>query len=181
MFLLGLVVCLAAAGVVVFSFSSDTAAAESQALSSPANPLEGHPVEAPVTPAEVSTSAGVFRPSERAQVVDAAPRSKRTYGLIRGDVTLTAGTIDRIDAVTIRILEAVRDDAGTGTGRKPYTYQYTIPFHPKDGTPRFSIDEVPFSDFGFLVQAFVPGLNGTEQMVQLNEGHPIADVVLGAL
>jgi hypothetical protein len=180
-FLLCLLACLAAVGVVVFGLGSESAAAETAVLApeAAAPDAKGLAVEAPVDPAAIGTSTGVFRPSERGAVVDAGVGTKRTYGLIRGDVTLTAGTIDKIESVTIRILEAVRDDAGTGTGRKPFIYHYSIPFDPRNGTPRFALDEIPFSAFGYLVQAMVPGLNGTEQLVYVTEDKPIADVVLG--
>ncbi len=171
--------CLAAIGVVVFGFATDTAASGIIAAPEPAEPLTGLAVEAPVQPGEMASTEGVFRRSTPVELVDAASRPKRTSGLIRGDVTLTASTIDKITAITIRVVEAVRDDAGTGNGRRPFTYQQTIPFNPKDGTPKFNLDEIPFSDFGYLVQAYVAGLNGTEQIIQLNEQNPIADVVLG--
>ncbi|MEZ5965608.1 MAG: carboxypeptidase-like regulatory domain-containing protein [Planctomycetota bacterium] len=167
--------CLTGVGIVAFGLGTDSAAAELDPrppAENGAGPTGSEPVPSAMTAAE-----GVFRPSDRVTVTEAPlGHSARTAGVIRGDVTLTASTVDKIKAITIRIVEAVRDDS---TEHKPFTYQMTMPFDPRDGTPKFAVDDIPFSRYGYLVQAFASGLNGTEQMVVLDEEHPIADVLLG--
>lgn len=174
--LLCAIVCLAGIGVVVFGLGTDSAAAEIVTAPAATNG-GGTAIEAPVS-GDLAPVEGPYRPSERGAPVDAAsPQAQRTTGMIRGDVTLAASAVDRIEAITIRIVEAMRVD-GT-RDRRPFTYQETLRFDPRDGTPTFAFDGIQFSEYGYSVQAFAAGLNGTEQVVQLNESHPVADVVLG--
>lgn len=167
--------CLTGIGIVAFGFSTDTAAAESR-RGQPGETPSGTAIEAPAAPGEMAPTEVPFHKSERATVVEARSRPVRKAGLIRGDVTLAASAVDKIDAITIRIVEAMADDV---SGHKPFTCQFTLPFQPRDGTPKFAFDDIPFSDFGYVVQAFAAGLNGTEQTVVVNADHPIADVLLG--
>lgn len=169
--------CLAGFGLVAFGLGTDTSAAELEPAAAPPGAGEpGVPVEAPAAPGEVDPVASPFRKTERASVVDANEPQRRTQGMIRGDVTLAASAVERIRSVTIRVVEAVRDPSD---GRTPFTLQHTLPFDPREGTPTFALDGIPFSEYGYAVQAFAPGLNGTEQIVQVTERTPIVDVVLG--
>jgi len=169
--LLGAAACLAGVGLVAFGLGTDSAAAQSDHLQDDEG---GEAVEAPATPGTLPPAAGVFHPSDRAEVMEATP-ARRTDGVIRGDVTLAAASVGKFNSITIRIVEAMGDDSG----RKPYTFQLTLPFDPRDGTPKFTYEGIPFSDYGYVVQAFAAGLNGTEQTVVVDEDHPVADVVLG--
>ncbi|HLU40512.1 MAG TPA: carboxypeptidase-like regulatory domain-containing protein [Planctomycetota bacterium] len=119
---------------------------------------------------------GDFRRDERVEVVEASPAEGPRTGVIRGDVTMEARAAQELRSITIKVSEAMRDDGDT---RPRFTRLHGVRIDPTQGTPTFHITGVPFSDFGYVVQAIVPGFNGTEQTVHLNERSPVADVVLG--
>ncbi len=160
-------------GIVAFSFGGGPALGAELTGAPPVGPDPGRAVEAPIAPEEAVAADGVFRRSEGSGAL-AAPVT-RTSGTIRGDITLAAAVVPTLQTVIVRIVEAVQPT----DGKQPFSMQHTIRFAPSDGTPRFTLDEIPFSTSGYVVHAFATGLNGTEQVVQLNAEHPVADVVLG--
>lgn len=159
-------------GIVAFSFGGTPV--QGAELPAPA-PIEApRPLEAPIEPGGAVAVDGGFRRSETTGAV-AAPL-QRTTGMIRGDITLAAAVVPTLETVIVRVVEAVQPTHGAPP---PFTMQHVIRFAPSDGTPRFALDDIPFSSAGYVVHAFAAGLNGTEQVVQLNADHPVADVVLG--
>ena len=110
-------------------------------------------------------------------------------GIIRGHVSLSTSVLDRLDAVTITIVEAINllPASGNASGsnvapvqkRAPFTTSRMLAVAKHKGTPTFTIEGVPFSPYGYTVYAIAPGLNGTELHAVVTKDHPIADVVLG--
>lgn len=164
--------CLLGIGVAVLSLGGEPA--EAATLEYPA-PL-GEPVDAPAEPSPLQASEVPFRPSERGTPVEALTVPSRSDGLIRGDITIVASAVAKITALTVVVREMVEDGKAK---QPPFSRAVTLQFSPSDGTPKFSIDGVPFSPFGYSVEVFAPGLNGTSQVVHLDATRPIADVLLG--
>lgn len=100
-------------------------------------------------------------------------------GIIRGDLSLSTSALDKIDTVTITVVEAMNRIPGKESSRTPFTTMKAIQVDKRRGTPTFAIEDVPFSVYGYTVQAWAPGLNGTELHAVVTKEHPIADVVLG--
>jgi hypothetical protein len=169
------VLCLLGLGVVMLTVGGDPVVA---AEGDPPDPEpRGTPVEAPVAPDQFEAAEVPFHKSERSEPVEAlVSQPTRTDGLIRGDIALVASAVSKIQAISVRINEAVDDSTAK---RAPFSRVVTLPFDPTDGTPKFSIDGIPFSVFGYTVEAFAPGLNGTAQVVHIDASRPIADVILG--
>ncbi|MDP6928706.1 MAG: hypothetical protein QF412_03285 [Planctomycetota bacterium] len=157
--------------------------------------LWGTPVEAAEIPggeAAWSNEPDVFEPNDLvAKPVDLSPSSVETrtpqpdtsgwtHGVVRGHITLTPGVVAKASSAIVRIQEAINQLEGiSSVSKSPFAYNKRILIDPELGTPTFEIDNIPFSDYGYSVTVFVEGLNGSDQIVSITEGKPIADVVLG--
>jgi hypothetical protein len=165
-------VLLTAVGASVFVLDADPV--RGAALEGvPHTPPAAEPAPPPAESALVADAGAERSPaaSDPVQATAAAPSS----GVIRGHVTLSASVLDRLETITVRVIEAVNDASGT----RPFTHLQAVRYEPGDATPTFTIHGVPFSRYGYVVQAYVPDLNGSEQVVTLDADHPTADVVLG--
>ncbi|GAB4151066.1 MAG: hypothetical protein Fur0037_19800 [Planctomycetota bacterium] len=136
-----------------------------------AEPVEETPrpeaAEAPFHPSVAPAAAeGDFRRS-----TDEA----RTSGCILGDIVLSASALKRIQSITVLVQELRNPLDAQGNPTKPW--QKAVPVELGEGTPTFSIQDVPFSDYGYIVRAYSPGLNGSQQTVAIDARHPREDGV----
>lgn len=138
--------------------------------------LEGDPADAfdpehgaTVRPAEAGVTEPVFRRESQ-------PDTKHwTKGIIKGDIQLSTAVLDRITTLSIvvdelRSLHSVRDGA-----ERPV--RLVVPVHYDIGTPTFTVTDVPFSDYGYVVRVHAPGLNGSQQTVAITREQPYVDDV----
>lgn len=100
-------------------------------------------------------------------------------GIVRGDVSLSTAVVEKLDAVTITIVEAINIVPGQPGKRAPFTTSKLVPIDKHGKTPTFAIEGIPFSVYGYDVHAIAPGFNGSELHAVVTKEHPIADVVLG--
>lgn len=138
----------------------------------PGGATDARPAEAP-TPPLPELQAPAAAPTMRAGDGDpATPTEVRSQGLVRGHVTLTQGMPRNLTSVIISIVER-----GDAIDARPLHTR--VPIDVSEGSPRFAIDGIPFSENEYSARVFAEGLNGSEQTFRVTETRPIADIVLG--
>jgi hypothetical protein len=93
-----------------------------------------------------------------------------TTGRIIGDIPLVPTVLPRIKSISVIVDELRNVTDGTRN-------RIVVPVTLGNGTPTFVVDNVPFSDYGYVVTAFSPGLNGGQSTVKIDKDHPYADDV----
>jgi hypothetical protein len=63
-------------------------------------------------------------------------------------------------------------------GSKDQPFYRVVPVARSIGTPVFEIRNIPFSEHGYVVRATSPGLNGSQQTIQIDAAHPWQEVRL---
>ena len=179
--LLGAAVVLLLGVTAWFTLTITPAAAAERATDDPTPPALTAQVTALPTQ---GTAEAVQTDSTLPLVVDAALRHdakalQLEAGIIRGDLSLSTAVIEKLDAVTITIVEAINIVSGQPGKRAPFTASKLVTIDRHGRTPTFAIDGVPFSAYGYSVHAIAPGFNGTELHAVITKEHPIADVLLG--
>jgi hypothetical protein len=143
---------------------------------SAANPGPG-PQAAPAAPltAQAQEAGGAAEPGEplEAAVRGAVTRdtSGWTDGIIEGSVTLATSVVGRIDHVLVVVTESINVLGGVQPQPKPWRAQKALPIG--RSTPRFQFTGVPFSDFGYRVEVFAEGCNGSEAHARIDATHPL--------
>ena len=99
-----------------------------------------------------------------------------TSGTIRGDVKLAVSVLDKLGSITA-IVEEVRSSFENGGNYKPPVRIYAQ-VDRGEGTPTFTIRDVPFSDFPYRVTLHAAGLNGSQRTLTVNKEQPLHDIVL---
>ena len=102
--------------------------------------------------------------------------SEWTSGTIRGDVKLAVSVLDKLGSITV-IVEEVRSSFENGGNYKPPVRIYAQ-VDRGEGTPTFTIRDVPFSDFPYRVSLHAAGLNGSQRTLTVNKEQPLHDIVL---
>jgi hypothetical protein len=165
-----LLALLAAAGLIALG-GSVAGAAPTAAAQAPA------PAELPPAEPEPMQQAAPAAPPALAAEPGAEPREQAaadaTSGVVRGHISLSAGVVQRLRSVHVTVVEA----AGAG-GKRPFQLTREEPVEPALGTPRFLYAGIPFSELGYFIQVWSPGVNGSRQFFRLDREHPVADVVL---
>ena len=162
---------LALAGALVWMLTS---IGGTQAVASGVPGLEPEPVGSavPLDPAEAVAQTAVMT----APIVPVTERrmdtSGMTSGLIQGDVALDPEVVQRIQSITVLVQEL----ATTDPDAQPFSHSEKVIYERR--TPTFAIHGIPFSNNGYSVRVFSPGLNGSEQIVAVTEMSPIADALL---
>jgi hypothetical protein len=179
-FLLGALLVLAFASVGVVALGGEN---EPVAPPGAAQP-EAEPAPAGTQPAAVAATGELAGSDSIAPAEAALHRAREdttgwTHGLIRGDVQLAVSVVDRIQSLQV-IVEELRNPIGPD-GKVVETYRRVERVERGVGTPTFTIRDVPFSDYGYLVTLYSPGLNGGRQTVALDARSPTADVTLSLL
>ena len=132
------------------------------------------PDAAALAPAATTTD-GFVPPISVAEASAARPLDpNRTSGVIAGRISLAAELATRLRSVTVQVVEAIGEVPHAAPGKVPFTKNHPVEIVPEAGTPSFWIEDVPFSDHGYLVRAFAPACNGTQQVVQITAAHPEA-------
>lgn len=134
------------------------------------------PVATAATPPapEEPAPRGVNLPITVRNVHDPLHTSGWTSGTVLGDIWLAASVVPRLQSISVSVQE-LRAPV-QGESKPPFSRVVPVPVGA--GTPTFTIRDVPFSEHGFLVRANSPGLNGGQQVVQIDEKHPCAEVRL---
>jgi hypothetical protein len=108
---------------------------------------------------------------EAAERVDTA---KHTSGVIKGDIQLAVSAIPRIRSIRVEVAEARN---ATPTNQRPpvrLIHEVTM----GRGTPTFVIEDVPFSDYPYIVSVWSPGLNGSRTTISVDANKPVVDHLL---
>ncbi len=161
---------LALAGALVWMLTS-MGGAQAVAGGVPGHEFEPVAVDVPLGPAVIVESVGLSAspepiPQRRLDT------SGMTSGVIQGDVALDPEVVQRIQSITVIVQEL----ATTDPDAQPFSRSEKVIFERR--TPTFEIHGIPFSNNGYSVRVFSPGLNGSEQVVAVTEMSPIADAVL---
>ena len=92
-----------------------------------------------------------------------------TSGVIHGSVGLGPKLIDKVQSCNLVLLEAINPNKPATTRQQPRMMRQRLAFEPGQRTARFRFEDVPFSEYGWNLRAFSPGVNGSEQVVMLTE------------
>lgn len=136
------------------------------------DPATGRVSDAP------SRSSGSDTVEVRASVdPDASPA---TSGAIEGRVSMASTLFGSVPHFHIRISELANPKSSHSTLDRPI-FDRLAPRAfavPKTHTPRFRVEDIPFSPYGYRVQIIATGCNGSSQIARIDSGSPEADVSL---
>ncbi len=172
-----LLVALAAGVALMFDSGAQAAVSEDPGFAidytGPRAPTEEPGPEAVET---TETEVLPFEPesTRRSLDPDAPPP---TSGTIEGSVSMTTDLVGKVDIFHVRIAELINPNSLTK--RKGYDRVHPKAFQvPETHTPRFRIENVPFSQYGYRVELLASGINGSSQIVSLTEQNPFETVRL---
>ena len=109
----------------------------------------------------------VFRKSEQVSTTG------WTSGVIRGDIALSTSILDEIQTLQV-VIDELRP-AGNDGGPRPFRFVQRVDIGV--GTPTFTIRNIPFSAYGYVVSAYAAGLNGNQMTVEISAEHPLVEDV----
>lgn len=151
----------------------------------------GGPAAAP-TPPEVAAPApdappvvvpAPFEPAIPVAVADGDFREREgvdttgwTKGVIVGDVLIAQSVRTQVRAITVLVTE-LRNPIDAD-GKVVQIKTYSQPVELTDTTPTFEIRNLEFSKYGYVITAYSPGLNSSQQTVAITEQHPYESVQL---
>src|SRR5262245_42198496 len=118
-----------------------------------------------VAKSDVGVVDPVFHP------VHGPDTSDWTSGRIIGDIPLTPTVLPRLQSISV-VVDELRNVGPDGKRTR-----IVVPVKLGNGTPTFVVDNVPFSDYGYVVTAYSPGLNGGQRTVTIDKDHPYVDDV----
>lgn len=102
-----------------------------------------------------------------AEATPNVPSPGSNKGVIMGDIQLAASVLGNIRSIRVEIVEARR--AGTGPdGVFHNPTRIVVPVELGRGTPTFAANDVPFSEYPYVVRVCSPGLNGSRSMVTVD-------------
>jgi hypothetical protein len=178
--LFGVLAVLAAALVALSGLGSTPAAAAGPPAAAGPDAPPGEPREpAPAAPAPAAVGAadatGAPPASADSRLAPEDAPGPQTSGSIDGRISLAANAAPLVRHYTIAIAELVNPNVPAE--RAPIRLQRSFDVG-RFATPHFTIDDVPFSRFGYRVEVLAAGLNGSSQIVNLDEQHARAEVAL---
>lgn len=100
------------------------------------------------------------------------PGPAATSGTIYGRLSLATDVLGEFNSYTITWREMINPNSRQ-VGLNPQEGMKSFKVDPHR-TPRFMIEDIPFSRYGYEVELFVVGFNGSRRSIQLNEEHPVA-------
>ncbi len=173
---------LALAGLAGFAWFGQSAAAEQMpppAAVAPAPPADAAPAPDP----------GDFAAPLAAPLASAggdAPKAARvreatqgwTKGVVKGDIQLAVSVLDRIQSISV-VVEEARSEFTNGTFHRPT--KRIVPVARGRGTPTFEVQDVPFSEYPYVVSVYSPGLNGSRCTVTVDANTPLVDDIVLAI
>jgi hypothetical protein len=140
-------------------------------------------VEASEAPAEEPVAAEEqremeFAPVDLAPAKDAPPKAyippgpPPTSGSIYGRLSVATDAIGEFGTFTILVSELINPNSRV-VDRQPFNLRrsFETDLH---RTPRFAIEDIPFSVYGYDVEVFVVDFNGSKRTVHLTPEHPVA-------
>lgn len=145
---------------------------------------EPAPVAAPGpddTPADVAPATSPIAPV----AATARPEPSRvdttgwTSGIVRGDIQLAVSILDRIQSITVEVVEARSAFGADGSVKLPTRLLATV--ERGRGTPTFEVRGVPFSEHPYVVLVHSPGLNGSRTIVTVDQKQPLHDGLVLAI
>lgn len=102
-----------------------------------------------------------------------------TSGIVRGDIQLAVSILDRIESITVEVVEARSAVGADGTVKLPTRLIATV--ERGRGTPTFELRDVPFSEHPYVVLVRSPGLNGSRTIVTVDAQRPLHDDLVLAI
>jgi hypothetical protein len=102
-----------------------------------------------------------------------------TSGIVRGDIQLAVSVLDRIQSITVEVVEARQAYDRDGAVRWPTRLSVTV--ERGRGTPTFEVRDIPFSEHPYFVMVRSPGLNGSRAVVPIDAAHPLHDDLVLAI
>ncbi|MGE0144013.1 MAG: carboxypeptidase-like regulatory domain-containing protein [Planctomycetota bacterium] len=106
-------------------------------------------------------------------------QSPPTAGIIDGKIVLASGLPQPVSTFTIVFQESINPNAqARDPTRQPRAWTKAFKADPGVSPLYFTATEVPFSEFGYRVSVFVPGVNGSSQFTRCDESSPINEVTL---
>ncbi len=128
-------------------------------------------------PAATPATAPLAAPSRPRAADTPAPAGGWTSGVVRGDIQLAVSVLDRIQSITVEVVEARQAYDRDGSVRLPNRRIVTV--ERGRGTPTFEVRDIPFSEHPYFVIVRSPGLNGSRAVVPIDAAHPLhEDLVL---
>lgn len=129
-------------------------------------------IEVAGNPADFGTESVEIFSRDAVPAAYIPPGPAATSGTVYGRLSLATDVIGEFASYTITVRENINPNTRQ-VGRKPHQFMKSFKVDPHR-TPRFVIDNIPFSRYGYDVELFVVGFNGSKRTVQLSEDHPIA-------
>lgn len=171
--LIGLLAVLGAGAALVFGFGAEAA----QAPESFDDAITGSGEDAadpedfePDRPLTIEVDDG------RSDDLDDPNAPRPTVGAIEGRVSIATSLLDDVETFHVRVTELAGSIAGSE--KAPFDRIWP-PFEiPKNYTPRFRLEEIPFSNYGYRVELLAKHCNGSSQIIQVNADQPYATVSL---
>ena len=90
-------------------------------------------------------------------------------GTILGSVGLDSRLADKVTSCTLLLVEAMNPNRPDGQQREPRMRRQQLAFEPGRRTAEFRLEGIPFSDYGWNLRVFSPGVNGSEQVLMLSK------------
>ncbi len=140
----------------------------------PAPPGNAAPEVAPLPGPAVAGDLGPAAPAAARATVDTAGW---TSGMILGDIQLAASVMVRLQSISV-VIEENRTPWQGADGAMVQPFRRIVPLKLGIGTPTFEIRDVPFSEYGYVVRSWSPGLNGSQQTVTITREQPLQEVLL---
>lgn len=100
-----------------------------------------------------------------------------TTGIIDGRIALDTRVLGKFHGYTIEVLEDINENA-LREDRKPFRKVQRFAYD-QIGTPFFTVEDIPFSRYGYVVRLHVAQLNGTQARVHVTREKPCGQVQLG--
>jgi hypothetical protein len=143
-----------------------TPGSENAAATAPDEPVARLEADAP-------RIADVAAPRSESPAASLPPGEWRDgTGTIEGYLMLSVDVLRQIEAFTITVEEERNEKVRSALADDPtWRVQRGFKVDPSV-TPRFRIEDVPFSRRGYRVAVYVPGFNGSFRVVRLDSGRP---------
>lgn len=100
-----------------------------------------------------------------------------TSGIIDGRIALDTSIVNQLHTYTIEVSEEINENAIQEGGRQPFRKAQRFAYD-QIGTPFFTMKDIPFSRYGYLVRLYVARLNGSQARVHITRDRPYGEVQL---
>lgn len=164
-----------AAAAVLLTARGDAGMPDGEPAAAPAVAAAAAPTDEPAAPAAAPIAA-----TQRPRAAEPkADTTGWTSGVVRGDIQLAVSVLDRIQSITVEVVEARQAYDRDGKVRLPT--RRIVPIERGRGTPTFEVRDIPFSEHPYVVMVRSPGLNGSLAIVPIDAAHPLHDDLVLAI